>query len=67
VGTWVINLDYQKEFLEKVLHEVVLHHEWFVEHQIDSGDYLRMMTNYEILSLEVESKKTMPLFHEKMK
>jgi hypothetical protein len=67
VEKWAINLDYRKEILENFLHELELNHEWFIENQIDSEDYLKMMIYYEILALEIDLKKIKPIIHENLK
>lgn len=61
-----MNFDYKNEVLEKVLHDLELDHEWDVEHQVDSIEYLKLITDFEVPTLELDLEKFKPLFHKKM-
>lgn len=63
---WQIGLDHRKEVLERGLQDVQLDLQWVVKHQTDSEGYLKMPTDYDMFSLELDLEKIKPLFHKKM-
>lgn len=66
VETWQMGPNYRKGILEKFLHKLELDLKWVAEHQTNSEDYLKMMTNYKMPTLELDPEKIKPLFHQKM-
>lgn len=61
-----MGLDHKKEILEWVIHEVELYIDWAKEIRTTCGEYLKLMTDYDMSVVELDQEKIRPLFHKKM-
>lgn len=62
-NTWLMNFDYRKEILEKALRDLEDNYEWIIAHQVEHYDYLNLMIDYEMSTLELDLEKIKLEFH----
>lgn len=66
VETWKLGLDHRKEVLEWVVHELELYIDWVKEIRADYVEYLKMISNLNVPTRELDAKKLKLYFHKKM-
>lgn len=66
VETWKMILDHRREVLEQLLHELELNLDQVKEHRTNYEEYLKLMIDYDMPTIELDPKKINPLFYKKM-